>query len=340
MLDLDSLLKYSIEEGASDVHISVGTVPRIRVHGKLTKTDFPVMTYSDTLEALLKLMSTEQREEFERDGQIDLATDLKNLGRFRVNAYKQKGCISLCIRIVDSVIPSCDELNIPEPLVNIVEDGRGLVIVCGMDGTGKSTVIASLLDFINTNQEKNIITLEDPIEYVHQHKNSVINQREVGLDTDSYNVGIVYAMREDPDVIFINSFKNPEVINACLDAAIMNKLVISSMNVCGTKACIKKIISLFGMDERRTVLSNLADGISAIVSRTLCVTKEGTRVPAYEMCIMNKELKNYLREGKLGELINAMAKDENCILLDDYLNKLHAAGIIDEAECSRNSIYS
>ena len=340
MLHLESLLSYSIEEGASDVHISVGDVPRIRVHGKLTRTTFPVMTHSDTLEALLMLMSVEQRQEFELNGQIDLATDLDNLGRFRVNAYKQKGCITLSIRIVDSYIPSCSELNIPEPIIKSVETGRGLIIVCGMDGAGKSTVIASLIDHINSTMEKNIITLEDPIEYVHKHKNSMVNQREVGLDTQDYIVGVSYAMKEDPDVVFINSFKDPQVINACLDGAMMNRLVITSMNVCGTKACIKKIISSYSADERRMVLSDLSESLCAIVSRTLCTDKDGNRVPAYEICVMNKELRAYIRDGKLGDLLKAMSADDNCILMDDYLNGLYETSVIDESELSRHLLYS
>lgn len=340
MLRLESLLNYSIEEGASGVHISVGDVPRMRVHGKLVKTNFPVMTHSDTLEALLTLMSAEQRQEFELNGQIDLATDLSNLGRFRVNAYKQKGCITLSIRIVDSYIPSCAELNIPEPVINQINAGSGLIIICGLDGAGKSTVIASLIDYINSTMEKNIITLEDPIEYVHKHKNSMVNQREVGLDTQDYVHGINFAMKEDPDVVFINSFKDPRVINACLDGAMMNRMIITSMNVCGTKACIKKIISSYNTDERRMVLSDLSESLCAIVSRTLCAGKDGNRVPAYEICIMNKELRGYIRDGKLGDLLKAMSEDDNCILMDDYLNGLYNEALIDETELRRHLLYS
>lgn len=339
MLDIKGLLKNAYECGASDVHLCVGATPRMRIHGKLSKTNYPVLNPSDTLEILLWLLSPEQRNDFERDSSIDFAAQVDSVGRFRVNAYKQRGCISLSIRIVDSEIPDIEYLQVPKPLIDVIDKGRGLVLICGEARSGKSALIASLLNHINKNYEKNIITIEDPIEYVHTHDLSLINQREIGLDTADYYKGIQDALKEDPDVIFVKSFKDSSVIDACMDYATMNRLVISSLNVCGSIACIKKIATYYNTEGRRALLSNLADSLSAIVSRKLCTSSSGEMVPAYEVCIINKEMRGFIREGRLNELINCINKNDSCILMDDYLKHLVEEGYIEDAEAILHYLY-
>src|SRR5574344_2003016 len=186
MIDIRELLKYAASQDASDVHISVGASPKIRVHGDLITTNFPKMMPADTLEMLLNLVNAEQRDTFEREGGIDISVSIPDAGRFRVNAYKQRGSITLALRIVDMEIPDPSALSIPDKVMELCTRHRGLILVTGPSGSGKSTVMAAMIDRINSTRACNIITLEDPIEYLHSHKMSVVNQREIGLDVNSY----------------------------------------------------------------------------------------------------------------------------------------------------------
>lgn len=303
MLNLKSLIKYAIDNDASDIHLSVGAPPYMRIHGQLRATNYQVLSASDTLEALLLLMEPSSRERFEQAGQIDLATELSGIGRLRVNAYKQKGVITISIRIVHTEIPDCAYLKIPQELVALTEQRRGLIIVAGVARAGKSTVLASLIDNLNRGCLKNIITLEDPIEYHHKHKLSLINQREIGIDTDSYLSGIKSALREDPDVIMINSFKDPEVITLCLEASRLNKLVLVSMDAANVSDCIEKVLLCYKAEERDRVLLQLSESLSAICCRELLRNDDGMGVsPKYETCIVDDEMRKCIREYRLNDI--------------------------------------
>lgn len=303
MLDIAGLIKYAIDNDASDLHLCVGASPAIRVHGQLKPTNFKALSAADTLESLLYLMNADQREIFEKNGQIDLSADINNLGRFRVNAYKQRGSITIAIRIVKSEIPSCEYLQIPKEIVDIVDNERGLFIICGVARSGKSTVMASLIDYINSTYHKNIITLENPIEYIHTHKCSIINQREIGLDTRDYVSGMAAALREDPDVVMINSFKDAELISLSMDAARMNRLVLVSMDADSVKGCIEKILLCFKAEERDRILLQISECLRGVMCRELKKTEDGTGVvPSYEICIIDDRIRDCIKRYRLDEL--------------------------------------
>lgn len=303
MLDIAGLIKYAIDNDASDLHLSVGASPAIRVHGQLVITNFKSLSAADTLESLLFLMNADQRELFEKNGQIDLSTDIEGLGRFRVNAYKQRGAITIAIRIVKSEIPSLEYLKIPAEVVDIIDNEKGLFIICGVTRSGKSTVTASLLDHINSEFHKNIITLENPVEYIHYHKKSIINQREIGLDTKDYASGMSAALREDPDVIMINSFKDPEVITLSMDAARMNRLVLVSMDADSVKGCIEKILLSFKAEDRDRLLLQLSECLKGIMCRELKKTDDNQGViPDIELCIIDDRIRDCIRRYRLDEI--------------------------------------
>ena len=203
MVSVVELLKQAKEAGASDLHITVGIPPKMRVNGKLITMDYPRMMPDNTMEALLEVMNEQQRLKFEEKGELDMSFSVPEMGRFRVNAFKQRGTVAMAIRLVGTSVPSAEELRIPDSVIELYKKKRGLVLVTGPTGSGKSTTLAALIDKINHNREAHVITLEDPIEYLHRHDKSMVNQREIGLDTGNYTNALRAALREDPDVILV-----------------------------------------------------------------------------------------------------------------------------------------
>ena len=340
MLNLKELLKEAMMQKASDVHISIGISPKIRVHGKLKTTNFPVMTMADTLEVLLSIVNPEQREIFEEMGEIDISVSIPEVGRYRVNAYKQRSSIALAFRLVDLEIPRLEELKIPKQIIDICYRKHGMVFVTGPSGSGKSTVLATLIDHINSTREAHIITLEDPIEYLHQHKLSIVNQREVGLDTKNYESALKAALREDPDILQIGQMKDPVSMRTAFAAVETGKLVFTSMHTPGVMETLQMIVDLFPLQEQKQARNRLANVLSAIVSRQLCDSKDGgERIPAYEVMLVNNEIKDCIRRGNFEQIQKIMeAKDtENMIKMDDYLTDLVTKGKIDSQTAIQQS---
>lgn len=325
MLDLRALLKYAADEQASDVHICVGVSPRIRVHGKLRATNFPKMTSSDTLEVFLGIVTPEQRERFDKAGELDMSVSIPQSGRYRVNAYKQRGSISLAFRLVDMVIPDANALMIPECVMKLCKRERGLVVVSGPAGSGKSTLLAALIDDINTNRECNIVTLEDPVEYLHQHKQSMVNQREIGLDTESYSKGLAAALREDPDVIQVGTLANSDTASKAIMAAQTGRLVFTSMYTAGIVETLEAMTSLYPRFQQDQARCNIASCLSAIVTRQLCEgTDQGKRVPAYGILLVNKTVRKLIKAGNYDGVLEVVKKSRSSgmITMDDSLIEL------------------
>ncbi len=335
MIDIKDLLNAAVRQEASDVHICVGAVPKFRIHGELTDTVFPRLSPSDTLEILLNLINQEQRERFEKNGEIDMSVSVPDVGRFRINAYKQRGSITLAFRIVDQQVPDPADLKLPESVLSLTEKRRGLILVTGPSGSGKSTVLAALLDRINSTRACNIITLEDPIEYLHSHKLSVINQREIGLDVPSYEAGLTSALREDPDVIFLSTFHSAESILTALMAVETGKLVLSSMYTNSAKDTIRGILEVFPRENQKAVRTRLSGALCAVISRKLMNLPGGEgRIPAHEILICNKEVKDIISDGNLEELPGMIRKgaEQGMCLMDDSLLALVKSGKIGESE--------
>ncbi len=332
MIDIRDLLNHAVSKDASDVHICVGASPRLRIHGELLDTNFQRMTPADTLGILLNLINQEQRERFEQDGEIDISVSVPDAGRFRINAYKQRGFITLSFRIVDQQMPDPSELNLPEAVLSLCERRRGLVFVTGPSGSGKSTVIAAMLDRINSTRACNIITLEDPIEYLHSHKSSIINQREIGLDVKSYDAGLRSALREDPDVIFVSRLDTVESILTAMMAVETGKLVFTSMYTSSALDTIRALADVFPEGRQGAVLSRLSATLIAVISRQLLTRPDnGGRIPAHEILITDHEVRHALAEGRLSDLQEIMKRkhDRGMVMMDESLLQLVKDGLID-----------
>ncbi|MBO6111478.1 MAG: PilT/PilU family type 4a pilus ATPase [Lachnospiraceae bacterium] len=341
MTDIKALLKDAEKKEASDVHICVGASPKYRIHGKLTDSGFMTTTSSDTLAMLLGIINEEQREIFEKTGEIDVSVSLDG-GRYRVNAYKQRGVITIAVRIVKNRLPELNELSIPAALTGLTAKEKGLIIVSGPSGSGKSTVLAALLDKINSERACNIITLEDPIEYLHTHKLAIVNQREIGIDSDSYEEGLRSALREDPDVIFVSKINSAESVRLMLNAVDMGKLVFTASFMSSAKDVLDGIISLFSRDEENMIRNRLSAALESVVARKLINTEQGTRRAAYEVMLCDKNIREAIKNGK-NEVLESLIHEghsKGMFTMDESVLSLFVNGAISSGNavnCANNT---
>jgi len=339
MLDISALIKEASERDASDIHITVGVSPRFRIHGELAETNFPKMTPGDTLEVLLNLMTPEQRDTFEKQGDIDISVSVKGAGRFRVNAYKQRGLISIAMRLVDLEIPDAASLRLPGEVMELCNERKGLVLVTGPSGSGKSTVIASLIDRINSSRALNIITLENPIEYLHSPKMSIVNQREIGIDASDYRAAISSALKQDPDVLEIGEIRNEEEAALTLMAAETGRLVFTSFYTMGAADTIEAFMDLFPEDRRRQAGNRLASVLRGTVSRQLMPSTGGDLIPAYEIMISDNRVCEMIREGKIRDITAYMENNnqKGLITMDQSVLELYKGGTVSMEEALRSA---
>lgn len=333
MPSVRELLEAAKNAGASDVHITVGIAPKMRINGSLEPMDFPVFMPNMTKEILHEIMTQKQLEEFERDGEYDMSFGLPELGRYRVNCFKQRGSVAIALRLVGLSIPSPTELGIPENVMEICDKKRGLVLVTGPAGSGKSTTLAAMIDRINHTRNAHVITLEDPIEYLHRHDKSIVNQREIGLDSLSYASALRAALREDPDVILVGEMRDYETISVALTAAETGHLVFSTLHTIGSANTIDRIIDVFPAYQQQQVRVQLAGVLEAVISQQLLPTADGkNRVVALEVMHANPAVKNLIREGKTHQLIGTMQtnRKQGMITMDEAINKLYQDGKISE----------
>lgn len=298
-MNLFKLLKQSININASDIHITVGTNPVVRVKGRFVRLSDDILTKEDTKSMVLEIAGEERFKTIEQLGELDFSVSLEDGTRFRVNAYKQKGNYTLAIRTITADIPNFDDLNLPQILKNFTEKHKGLVLVTGPTGSGKSTTLASLIDIINTTRQTHIITLEDPIEYVHNHKKSIVNQREIGTDSKSFNSALRAILRQDPDVILIGEMRDPETISIALTAAETGHLVFSTLHTVGASKTIDRIVDMFPSDQQQQIRTQLSTVCEGVISQQLIPTADGQgRVAALEIMIANPAIRNLIRENK------------------------------------------
>lgn len=333
MPKIDDILKAAKEAGASDVHLTVGIPPKMRVNGKLlTMEDYPRLLPPDTLEILLTIMTEAQRERFEANGEYDMSFSIPNLGRYRVNAFKQRGSVAMAFRLVGTQVPSPEELGVPGSVVELFQRKRGLVLVTGPTGSGKSTTLAAIIDKINSNREAHVITLEDPIEYLHQHKLSMVNQREIGLDSENYANALRAALREDPDVILVGEMRDFETISVAITAAETGHLVLSTLHTIGAASTIDRVIDVFPPHQQQQIRVQLANVLEAVISQQLIPTADGKgRVAAFEVMHANHAVRNLIREGKSHQLASVMQTNRKfgMVTMDDAISQLYFSGKIE-----------
>lgn len=331
MSTVEEMLRAAKEAGASDLHITVGVPPKMRVNGKLVTMDFPKMLPVDTASLLLEIMNEQQRAKFEEKGEHDMSFSIPQLGRYRVNAYKQRGSVAIALRLVGTQVPSAEELGVPDSVMDLYQRKRGLLLVTGPTGSGKSTTLAAIIDKINNNRECNVITLEDPIEYLHQHKKSMVNQREIGLDSQSYASALRAALREDPDVILVGEMRDFETISVAITAAETGHLVLSTLHTIGAASTVDRIIDVFPPHQQQQIRVQFANVLEAIISQQLIPKADGQgRIAAFEVLHANHAVRNLIREGKTHQLMSVMQTNRKMgmIVMDEAITQLYNAGKI------------
>ena len=332
MYDLNEILIQSVKERASDIHLTSGRAPSYRVDGVLAPIMGERMTPQMLEEILLPLIDKRHREELEETGQTDFAYAISGVGRFRVNVFKQRGTLAAVMRSLPFNIPEPEDLGIPREVVEMTSRKRGLVLVTGPTGSGKSTTLASLIHVINRTYPYHIITLEDPIEYLHRHDKSVVNQREIGSDSTDYAQALRAALREDPDVILVGEMRDLETISTAITAAETGHLVFSTLHTIGADKTIDRIIDVFPPNQQQQVRIQLASVLECIVSQQLLKKADGSgRVAALEVLFANNAVRNLIRESKTYQIPSVMQTNKRAGMqtMDDALYDLFMRKVID-----------
>ncbi len=336
MPTLEEILTIAYNAGASDIHITVGLPPIMRLNGHLMKLDYPVLTANDTLELCVNMLKPKQREKFEERGEYDMSVAFPGIGRYRVNVFKQRGCIGIALRTVTTEIPQAEQLGIPQSVIDLYTRKRGLILVTGPTGSGKSTTLASIIDKINKTRDAHIITLEEPIEYSHEHRMAMVNQREIGQDTESFANALRAALREDPDVILVGEMRDYETISTAITAAETGHLVLSTLHTIDAASTVDRIIDAFPPHQQQQIRVQLSAVLVCIISQSLIpnLTEDG-RVAAFEVMHANAAVKNLIREGKSHQLQSVIqtSKREGMCTMDDYLMQLYMSRKISKENC-------
>jgi twitching motility protein PilT len=340
-VEIQELLRYAVERGASDLHLKVGNVPFIRVDGALQPTQFPTLAAADTEAFAEQLMSDHKKREFREHAEADLGHTMAGVGRFRVNVFRQRGVVGLAIRRVRSEVPTFEELRLPPVMAQLADAPRGLVLITGPTGTGKTTTIASMIGHINATRRAHIVTVEDPIEVVHDDALSIIQQREVGLDTDSYAAALRHVIRQDPDVIAIGEIRDPESALSAIQAAETGHLVISTLHTIDCVETINRILDLFPPQQQREVRTSFAGSLKGIVSQRLVTRADGKgRLPAVEVLVNTGRVFDRIVDAdetdSIGEVI-ADGEYYGMQTFDQALVKLVKEGLVQEDEARRAS---
>ncbi len=333
-MDLVQYFKLMSERDASDMFLSTGAPVNIKIEGVLTAMSDIPLSPGECKSIAYSLMDEEQIAEFEREKEMNMAISVPNCGRFRVNVFQQRGEVGLVIRTIRSVIPTIEELQLPTVLKDIIMAPRGLVLLVGSTGSGKSTTLASMINYRNTTSSGHILTIEDPIEYLHRHKKSVVNQREVGLDTHSFHTALKNAMREAPDVILIGEIRDEQTMEAAIAFAETGHICLATLHSNNADQTIERILNFFPEGAHKNVLMNLALNLKAVVGQRLVVGVDGRRLPASEVLINTPMIRDLLRRGQVHEIKMAMetSLQDGMQSFDQCLFRLYKEGRIEMEE--------
>jgi twitching motility protein PilT len=301
--NMEDLLKLMVEVGASDLHITVGVPPVFRIDGRITRTDFDVLRPEDTKRLVYEILTETQMERFEREKELDFSFELEGISRYRVNVFWQRGNVASVIRAIPTKIRTIDELMLPKAVYDLCNLRRGLVLVTGITGSGKSTTLAAMIDYINSTRAEHIITIEDPIEFVHQHKKSIVNQREVYEDTRSFAEALKRALREDPDVILVGEMRDLETTSMAITAAETGHLVLSTLHTIDAPQTIDRIVDQYPPHQQQQVRVMLSGCLAGVLSQQLLPRATGKgRVAAVAVMINTPAIANLIREGKTAQI--------------------------------------
>ncbi|MER3402268.1 MAG: type IV pili twitching motility protein PilT [Armatimonadota bacterium] len=339
-VSIDDLLRECVERGGSDLHLTVGLPPTIRLNGHLTPLPYVPLTEHDTRRLVYEALNDSQLEQFERRHDIDFAYSVKEVARFRFNVYMQKGAVAAAMRVIPSKIPSIESLRLPPVIYEVVKKHSGLVLVTGPTGSGKSTSLACMIDLINQSRPCHILTIEDPIEYVHTHKRAMVNQREVHADTESFHNALRAILREDPDVILIGEMRDLETIQAALTLAETGHLVFATLHTRNAPQTIDRIIDVFPPHQQEQIRVLLANTLEAVFAQQLIPMLGGGRIAAIEVMLANSAVRNLIREGKTHQIYSIMETNaaQGMVTMDRVLADLHRNGYISYEEAVSRAI--
>jgi len=335
MTSMNDLLRAAAGLGASDLHLSAGEPPCLRVSGDLVRMEGqPALSPEGVIDLVYSIMSPEQRARFEQEHDIDFATELEGAGRFRVNVFVQRRGPGAVLRTIPTVIPSLEDLDMPLVLQELCNRERGLVLVTGPTGSGKSTTLAAMVDIINRTWNAHILTVEDPIEFVHTPKSCLVNQREVGPHTGSFSNALRSALREDPDVILVGEMRDLETISLALTAAETGHLVFGTLHTSSAPKTVDRIIDVFPSGQQSQIRTMLSESLEAVVAQTLLKKKGGGRAAAHEIMIGNPAIRNLIREAKVAQMYSAIqtGQKDGMQTLDQCLKEMVKKGIVDKEE--------
>lgn len=308
---LEDLLQLVFQKNGSDLHISAGLPPVIRVDGKLLRTEYPPLTKEDVQRLIFGMLNNEQRRNLEQNWELDCSYGIYGLGRFRVNVYKEKGTYAAAFRTITSDIPAFADLGLPPIVKEIAEKPRGLILVTGPTGSGKSTTLASMIDHINATRSEHILTIEDPIEYIHNSKRSIVHQRELGQDTRSFSNALRAALREDPDIVLVGELRDLETVALALTAAETGHLVMGTLHTSSASQTIDRIVDVFSAEQQQQIRIQLSNSLVAVFSQTLlpklnAAGEKKGRVLAQEIMVVTPAIANLIREGKTAQIYSAI----------------------------------
>ena len=341
-MDINDMLKTMVDRDAADLHLRVGKPPVIRLHGTFEPLDPNVMTPEDTERVMKEITPPRFQQQLQEEGSCDFAYAFSDIARFRTNIFRARGSIAVVMRLIPSRIFTFEQLGLPrQSLGPVLESHRGLCIVTGPTGSGKTTSLATMIDWINTNRSVHIITIEDPIEYTHKHKKSIISQREVHVDTPSFSASLRVALRQDPDVILVGEMRDLETMEAALVAAETGHLVFATLHTIGAAQTVDRIIDAFPYSQQEQIRTVLSVGLTCIISQTLLPRASGKgRVAAYEVLHNTMAVANLIREAKTNRITSVIQTSSKLgmITLDDYLIGLYRKGIITGEDCMQRSV--
>lgn len=336
-MDISELLRFALESGGSDLHISAGEPPVIRIHGEMTKVDLPPLDKEDVHNMIYDILSDFQRKVFEEHLELDFSFGLGEIARFRVNVFKQHRGESAVFRTIPSKIPSFDELNLPRVFKDIASLEKGLVLVTGPTGSGKSTTLAAIVDYINETVKEHILTIEDPIEFLHSSKKCLINQRELGPHTKSFANALRSALREDPDVILVGEMRDLETIQLALTAAETGHLVFATLHTSSAPDTVDRVIDVFPAGQQNQVRSMLSGSLQAVISQALSKRRDGRgRVAGFEVMIATPAVRNLIRENKIAQIPSMIqtSKGIGMQTMEAACNELIAKNLVTRDEVS------
>jgi len=333
-MDISELLAFSVKNKASDLHLSAGLPPMIRVHGDVRRINLPALEHQDVHGMIYDIMNDGQRKAYEENLEVDFSFEIPGLARFRVNAFNQDRGAAAVLRTIPSTVLTLEQLNTPRIFAELSLKPRGLVLVTGPTGSGKSTTLAAMVNHVNENEYAHILTIEDPIEFVHQSNKCLINQREVGPHTHSFNNALRSALREDPDVILVGELRDLETIRLALTAAETGHLVFGTLHTSSAAKTIDRIVDVFPAEEKEMVRAMLSESLQEVISQSLLKTKDGSgRVAAHEIMLGTPAIRNLIRESKIAQMYSAIQTGSNMGMqtLDSNLTELVKRNVISMA---------